>query len=804
MMFKKVYLLLVLLTLTFNVFSQKKLPNLTLTGTIADSITHKPLEFCNITFKNITDTSKNTIGCITNEEGKYKIAIPFGYSYIMQISMVGYKTVSDTIELAPEEEDEDIDYSAIPTDALVLDAKTTYLAPDNNLLETVTIKETTRKLDIDKQSVIVTKKMRENTIATKDVLDKVDGIRYNRVTQDVKVDNDKKVKILVDGIEKDRDYILNLNPKRIKKIEIMRNISGIYQIEGYNAIINIITFDNYRGYDLTVDDQFLNKFHSSNNPYFIQNNANINLNITRNKWNYYLKTSGYYNDMDLFSKTITEFNTSNEKIINGYDKLPNNSQKSESYKFTLGTDYRINKKHLLGAEASIKGFPATNFGQSNSFDTISVNGINTTMQNITNTNTDHYDLSGNLYYKYKIDSTAKLITYLYYTNTQTNSHQNINNERDLDYKKTSDNLNYKIQYQKTFKNKYTLTTGGRYLANNYKSTPQDTIQTVFFNNFHKLTAFAYLKIRFNKNTGLMIGSSFENYEAENNDVKTTFNSFQPRINFYKTTKNNGKFVFEYGQQTQYPYLSDLNPQITYQTAFIASMGNPELKPYLYHHLSLEYRKMYDGIFSYFSIMPFYNYSDNEMGLTPLTNDSLIIYQNKNFVKHENFGISTSLSFEYKEKLSFDIDFNIYKDWNKNLKTQEIIDWNGDAQITYSLNTKHYFGLTYQKEYAKTVNSLGYTKEGTDFILLYWMTLQLKGRLQLMIGYSLPVLPNQINKDYEETPYYQKTSYTDVSIIKNMILVNLVYRFSKGKVSKTNKNIDYENFNEHNTKKTIGL
>jgi hypothetical protein len=203
-------------------------------------------------------------------------------------------------------------------------------------------------------------------------------------------------------------------------------------------------------------------------------------------------------------------------------------------------------------------------------------------------------------------------------------------------------------------------------------------------------------------------------------------------------------------------------------------------------------------------MPFYKYSDNEMGLTPLTNDSLIIYQNKNFVKHENFGISTSLSFEYKEKLSFDIDFNIYKDWNKNLETPEIIDWDGDAQITYSLNTKHYFGLTYQKEYAKTVNSLGYTKGGTDFILLYWMTLQLKGRLQLMVGYSLPVLPDQINVDYEETPYYQKTAYTDVSLIKNMILVNLVYRFSKGKVSKANKNIDYENYDSKSKKAIINL
>jgi hypothetical protein len=111
---------------------------------------------------------------------------------------------------------------------------------------------------------------------------------------------------------------------------------------------------------------------------------------------------------------------------------------------------------------------------------------------------------------------------------------------------------------------------------------------------------------------------------------------------------------------------------------------------------------------------------------------------------------------------------------------------------------------YQKEYAKNVSSLGYTKEGTDFVMFYWMSLQLKGRLQLMLGYSLPILPTQINEDYEKTPYYVKNNYTDVSFIKNMILVNLVFRISKGKVEKTNKNIDYEDYNQKQKDNTISF
>jgi len=797
---------ILLVLLFFIVLRANSQVNMTLTGTVIDSLNQKPLEFCNIIFKNITDTSKQRLGCMTNNEGRFKIAIPLGYDYIMQFSMVGYKTFSDTAKFKVEDEDEEnVDYSAIPEDKLILDMGFLKLPANINLLETVTVSESTKSMTIDKQSVIVTPKMLENTIAAKDVLAKVDGVIYNRITNDIKLDNDKKVKILVDGIEKDKDYILNLNPKLIKKIEIVRNIIGIYQIEGYNSIINIITYDNYRGYDLVIDDQYLYKFKTSNNPYFVQNNANININITRDKWNYYIKTSGNYNDMALYNKSITEFTTSNETIINSYNDEPNMNEKSVNYKFKLGSDYKINKKQLMGAEINIKGFPAKNTSNIISFDTLKMNNITTISKNTINSNSDFYDISGNLYYNNNIDSTSKLITYFYYTNTKTNSHQYINNDNELNYKKTSNNLNYKIEYEEIFKNKYTLTTGARFFNNNFKSIAQDTIQSDFKNNYYKLTAYAYFKIKFNKNTGLLFGSSIEHYKSENDETIISFNSAQPRLNLYKTINDKHKFMIEYSLNTNYPYLSDMNPQITYLSPFIASMGNPELTPYLYHNFSFEYSKMSAGVFSNFSIKPYYNFSDNEMGLKATTNDSLIIYQNKNFVKHENYGLKTSLSIEIKEKLTIDFDFDIYKDWNKNLTTSDIIDWYGGAQIAYTLNTKHYFGLMYQKENSKTVNSLGYSKDGTDFIMIYWMTLQLKGRLQFMLGYSMPLLPTQTNETYEKTQYYQKTSYTNVSIIKNMVMINLVFRLSKGKVNKVNKDINYENFDKPTENKlNIGL
>ena len=771
-------------------------------GTIIDSVTYEPLPYSNIIIKNLEDTTAKISGAITNEDGNFKVDVILGYKYSLQISQLGYKTLSDTFDLYVD--NNQLEYMANVQELLNIDAENIALSPQKKLLQTVTVKGKTKTLDIDKESIIVTSEMRKNTIATKDLFDKVDGINFNKITEDIKVDGSKKVKLLVDGIEKSNDYILNLNPKRIKKIEVLKNISGLYATEGYTSIINIITYDNYRGYDFTINDQFLNTMHSGNSPYFKQNNLDVSLNITRDKWNFYLKVKNYYNNISLLTKTVTNFTTNNETIINGNNQEPNNLNKSNNYQINLGTDYKINKKHLLGVEIGFRGFPAFDENNTISYDTLAINSITSIMQNTTNSNSTYNEFNGNLYYNFKINPTSSFITYLYLTNRQSILNQDINNQQTLNYKQFNNDINYKLEYNKTFKHKYTITTGGRYLSNNFKSITQDTIQNNFSNSFSKLTAYAYLKIRFNKNTGLLFGSSYELYNSKNNDFNTTFNSFQPKINLYKTINKKHKFVLEYSIKTEYPYLSDMNPQITYITPFIASMGNPELKPYLYHNFSFQYSKISDSFLNYLSVKPYYNYSDNEMGINPFTNDSLIIYQNKNFVKHEKYGIYTNFSFKMHKKFSFNLGIDIYKDWNKNLNTPNIIDWNADAQITYSLNTKHNFGLMYQKEYAKNVTSLGYTNSGVDYFMIYWMTLQLKGRLEFMLGYSLPLLSNQVNLDYEETPYYQKSAYSDVSIIKNMIMINLVFRLSKGKVSKIKKNIDYEDYEKRDENNKIGL
>ena len=74
--------------------------------------------------------------------------------------------------------------------------------------------------------------------------------------------------------------------------------------------------------------------------------------------------------------------------------------------------------------------------------------------------------------------------------------------------------------------------------------------------------------------------------------------------------------------------------------------------------------------------------------------------------------------------------------------------------------------------------------GNNYLMLYWMTLQLKGNLQIVLGYTLPVLPVTTNNIYENTVAYTKTASYDNSFMQNMFLLNVTYHFSRGKVVKS--------------------
>jgi hypothetical protein len=781
--------------------SNKKLNiKLSLSGTVVDSTSLKSMEFCNVMIKDLSDST--TTGVITNENGFFNIELNLGHKYALEISFIGYKIVKDTFNLTVNNEDiKDIeDLSKI----IKKDMGIIYLSPEVNMLEGVVISASNNLLDIDKQNIVVTNKMRINTVATKDILDKINGVKYNYATQEIKVDNNNNVKILVDGIDKEQSYILNLNPKRIKKIQILRNISGLYEIQGYTSIINIITYNNYRGVDFKISEQYINNIEELNENEFFSNKSNISINYTYDKFNFYIKPFYSYSKYAFDSRLITQFNNDDKIINDNIDNKPNNISKYQKVGIVGGVDYKINNKHMLGIEINTKGFPANNENINLSNDSIVLNKDTSVMNTDINSYSDYYYYKSTVYYKYNINSNSQIISYLNFDYKKIQSHQNINKIQDIYYNKTYKNLKFNVEYNQDINHIFSINIGANYINNKYLSNSINLLNN-FSNNFSKIRIFSYLKIKFNSTTALFAGTSFENYSLQNTSTNYVFNAFQPKINITKKIDTNKKIIIEYHAKTEYPYLSDLSNQIYYLSSFVKYVGNSELKPYLTHNLSGQYQYQSSKFINYFSIKPYYKYSDNFIGYKGKIIDSTITYQKSNFVNYEKIGVNSDMSFSINDKISIDLAIDVFKEQNKNIDTPKIIDWTANADMSYDVSTKHNIGIIFQKDRYQTVTSLGYNELNTNSLMVYWMTLQFKGRLRCMLAYSKPFYKNQYDEIHESTDEYQKNSYHNSSFSSNFLMLNLTFILSKGNVNKVKKNINHEYFDKSTDKEfKLGL
>ena len=316
-------------------------PQVELSGQVKDTQTKKALEFCSIS---VFDTNDSLItGSVTNNKGFFMILLQKG-SYRFIFNYLGY--ITDTSDVTTVTENKFLGVFK--------------LEPDEKLLNEVTVKTSTRENLLDRDVRIITDKLRTGASDTKDVLDKLDGVSYDRFNNSIKVDNDANIIILVDGLEKNQEYIKNLSPGRLQKIEVIRDPSGRYALEGYSAVINIILRKDYQGTELYFNESLLIDPDADNSNYVLpKNDLSATLNYTYNKVNLYAKYSNNYTNFNILSSSIKEYDDGLIFEKNSTDDEELNFKiQGFSNNYTIGTDYYINPKHTISFESNLTVSPS--------------------------------------------------------------------------------------------------------------------------------------------------------------------------------------------------------------------------------------------------------------------------------------------------------------------------------------------------------------------------------------------------------------------------------------------------------------
>ncbi len=777
-MIKRLFLFLLICLYCSGLFAQRQVEA---SGQIKDAQTKENLEFCSVAVYNSKDSLIS--GAVTDDKGFFKIPLARG-NYRFVSHFIGYK--SDTTSLATIMENTFLGVFKLKS--------------DEHFLKEVNVSTSSREKLIDRDVQIVTDKLRAGTSTTSEVLGKLNGVKLDRFNNSIKVDNKDKVIILVDGMEKDQEYIKNISPDRLKKIEVIRDPGGRYGLEGYSAVINIILKQDYQGTEIYISDESLTDPDAVKSDYiFTQNKASATINYVYNRVNVYAKYGNQYNNFNLQSSSKKEYN--NGVIIEknpGSEKTMNTNVKEITNNYTIGIDYYLNPKHTISFESNLNTQPSGN-NTSESYNVNYIaNGISSGNYSIeTNNKSNNSNLYGAMFYEGKLDENNKLnsnFTYSrYYNNYRSIYKENslfTRIEEGIDNKKSTE---FYFEYLHTFNAKTNLQVGygnsSENLNNNHSATGESELQFEYSDFRNKL--YSYFSWQQSKTFGIKLGGAGETSTPNSDGQKNSYLIFQPYADIKYKPMEYLDLKAKYRSGSNYPNISQANPFTSILDQQSVRTGNPYLHPEVTHKISLE-TSILDGLVR---VEPYYNFSHNyitEIG--KLRPDTIFEYNYTNAGKYTNYGVEGGITIPFGESIALQTDFNFF---NSSIlyanKTNNINDWTITSQLSYYHQKSGSVAvLKYQKNIFKDITAQGYNKPDNDYLIALIQKPFFNQKLNIMLLYFIPV---NLGLDYDQGGYiktdaYQETKFNDISFLKNILLLEIKYRFNRGKsVKKTQKNIE---------------
>jgi hypothetical protein len=749
-----------------------------LSGQVKDNDTKEPIPFCKVVVLDPNDSIVR--GGFSDDKGFFNLPVEPGM-YRMVASTYGY--ANDTLQTGFAQQDAFVGVFKMKADVLNL--------------EDVKVEASSRLDLLERDVQIVTDEQKLGSTAAKDVLNKMPGISYDEYSGKLKVDSDPNILVLVNGVEKDQEYVQNLEPERLLRVETIRDPGGRYGLEGYSAIVNIILKDDYKGTEFYLENMNLIDFHDQSSrlePLIFSLGGTFN--YTYNNLNIY--ASGRY-DHHLFrlpSFTETHYKDGYRVLETG--PTDRNVKIIEDYtNYTLGFDYKFNPKHQLSFESHLQTLPGSRDENDFEFDTQVIQGdsLLSSFSFSENTITQSSDYYNSLFYIGELNEKNKLninFTHSYYTDDYTRHtlQENVYDRLESGINKKQYTRFY-AEYDHKFSAKTTLQIGyGNYwrsFDNRYQVNQQDLATNETFTQDadftlsdirHKL--YTNLSWKMSKKWGMMVGIAAESSSPRALGQQFHYFIYQPLFDLKFNAGKNFNARLKYRVSGEYPGITESNPFVSQVNPRMISSGNPFLKPTTNHILSLR-MNLFGGMIS---LEPYAHFSNNYIAQIGVLDSNNIMHTGYENVRHyEKQGVELNFSkfFPFSVLLQGNVNFYRAK-LESSTNSNEVMDWRADADLIYIFKkTESLLGLKYQRNQCKYISGLGYDKGDVDFWLLFYKQPLFKKRGSIMLGYFLPLdFGVNYNQGWRmEIDGFTMQSYNDVSLIKNMFILEFSFRFTKG-------------------------
>jgi len=742
-------------------------------GIVCDSATKAPIEDV-IIFSAYENKATNRTNSGT--DGSFSIEVKEQPSFLV-FNMTGYKK------------------KIIALKKKVTDLGTIYLSPV--VLKEVSVTASSNVSTIDKDIYYITDKNREGNMNAGEMLGTLPNISYNWYNKKIKVNGQDNVKLIVDGIEKPEYYIKEINPKRIKAVEVIHNPGGRYLSENLDAIINIILYEDYVGYDITAENSTnirLNKLFKRESLF--KESPNVTATYTKNKMTIYTGYSSSFNHILMSNYDYKNYPGYMESgtMDSNDDNLKINKK---NHKITTGIDYQLSKNHSLSAQISY----ALNDNKMDITNDIwyEKNGIkeDNKYQNI-NKNDNTGDVIGAVFYNGKIGEKLKIYSELNYNYYNQDTKTDVIQQNLFSYNANVNSYKNYIHYNVDG----TYTTGNSTIKAGYSTTWKNYISKIVLNNKineetdnYRNRVFAYYTNKLSSEMSFSVGTAGE-WLKYNTSLGTEmhFTLFPDAKLFYKPSRNLDMNL-QYYSGVDYPTLSQT--MVSYRSdSLLMITANPNLRQMTTHNITARVR-----LFNTVNLMPkvslckdkhFSYYEGLGYGQVSKTNinaDWKSYSMGVSFDKMiGNFYLSAQLAYEYNK-----ISYNNETNDNHNIT-------GGMTFMYMDRKSKLRMFMQFDKQNRKSITPQEYIINGDNILLLALNKSFFKDKASVMLAYLPPLtFIEGKNKKVINTPYYENSSYDNsAKLTQNMLMLRINIRLSNGK--RTNKkthsaNVDKESIPE---------
>jgi hypothetical protein len=764
-------------------------------GKVVDGSSQQPVSFASIALYSIADSSLVT-GVISNDNGEFQIgSIPYG-TYNIKVSYLGYETKTiDHIELSRK------------TKKLTLEDM--LLKPALEDLEEVAVVTERLKGEekVDRTVFTINDDIRKASTSGIDMLKHIPSVTVD-FQENVTVEGQTDFQFYVDGVLRNKEFIAQLSPEDIDKVELITN-PGVKYDADISAIINIVMKKSRRA---GVNGSVLIP---ATHPEKIMMNPRANIEYGNKKFRIYAGDRLHFEKFSGKQMLYTRLDETNPNPYT-YTKNSEGSNSWQNNYLNYGIDFFISERSSL----NFLGEWERQSGISKDYTSIHHFYENNILTNYYETSQDNKTARNNNYlstfYRQKFATEGNEITaeISYYTDGGRNTNEYYdsyfdpeNTEILLDQVYRSDltknlrnTIDGKLDYTfmiKKLKNETGIKLSELWMNNELFNTTGNEGEiraTEQFDYTESRRAGYYNVIGTVKKINWQAGIRGEYSRVELSDtLSVDFTILLPQFSLSRSFEKGQNVKLSFRRKLLRPYIQDLNPFVTWNDSLHVRVGNPNLKPALENRLELSYAKNFGN--NYLSPKLYLRYTKNGIqDLSTIDDDGITVISRANIGEELEYGLNVNAAFQFFKIWRINANTALF---NRSVESEHLLSIKEtDQKLSFRVSGSTMvqlpkgFSVFVWSQYNSP--NISYQREfSRDMLYIFGFEKEFSEKAKLSVWYNPFISDFTYTKVITQLPGYYEEWAGSVDV-QHLFSIEFTYAFNYGgKVNKIDRTVEYE-------------